>query len=137
MSAPCRIGWRVASDDRETMHRATEKPKRGSFIIFLAGMLSLFAGTSHATEIKVVCDSPVEPALSKVADLYHQETNNRVILACNAGPVVKKKIEDGEAADVVVIEPDFAEELTHSGKLREGYRPMIGHVGIGLGNRTD
>jgi molybdate transport system substrate-binding protein len=82
-----------------------------------------------------MCDSPVEPALSKVADLFRQETNNQVTLACNAGPVIKKRIVEGEAADIVVIEPDFAEELTNSGKVRAGDRPMIGHVGVGLGNR--
>ena len=114
-----------------------KKLKRSSLSIFLASMFSLFAGTGHATAIKVMCDSPVEPALTKVADLFRQETNNQVTLACNAGPAIKKRIEDGEVADVVVVEPDFVEELTNSGKVRAGDRPMVGHVGVGLGNRTD
>ena len=105
--------------------------------LFLASMLSLVAGTGHAATIKVMCDSPLEPALTKVADLFRQETNNEVGLACNAGPAIKKRIEDGEVADVVVVEPDFVEELTSSGKVHAGDRPIIGHVGVGLGNRTD
>jgi molybdate transport system substrate-binding protein len=116
---------------------AGEKLKRGGLSILLAGMFSLLAATSHAAAIKVMCDSPVAPALAKVADLFHQETNNQVTLACNAGPAIKKRIEDGEVADVVVVEPDFVEALTNSGKVRAGDRPMIGHVGVGLGNRTD
>jgi molybdate transport system substrate-binding protein len=60
-----------------------------------------------------------------------------VTLACNPGPAIKKRIEDGEVADVVVVEPDFVEELTNSGKVRAGERPMIGRVGVGLGNRID
>ena len=52
-------------------------------------------------------------------------------------PAVKKRIEDGEAADVVIVQPDFAEDLTKSGKVSAGDRPIIGHVGIGLGNRKD
>ena len=111
--------------------------KRGSLGIFLASTFSLFAATGHAAEIKVMCDSPVEPALIKVADLFRRETNNQVTLACNAGPVVKKRIEGGEVADVVVVEPDFVEELTNSGKVSAGDRPMVGHVGVGLGNRKD
>lgn len=111
--------------------------KRPILATLLACLLSLFAATSHAAAIKVMCDSPVEPALSKVADLFRQETNNQVTLACNAGPAIKKRIEDGEVADVVVVEPDFVEELTNSGKVRPGNRPMIGHVGVGLGNRLD
>lgn len=84
-----------------------------------------------------MCDSPLEPALTKVADLFRQETNNQATLACDAGPATKKRIEDGAVADVVVIEPDFVEALTASGKVRAGDRPMIGHVGVGLGNRLD
>ncbi len=114
-----------------------EKLRHTSLCIFLASMFSLFAGTSHAAAIKVMCDSPVEPALTKVADIFRQETTNQVTLACNAGPAVKKRIEDGEIADVVVVEPDFVEELTNSGKVRAGDRPTIGHVGVGLGNRKD
>jgi molybdate transport system substrate-binding protein len=114
-----------------------ENRKRRALCIFLTSVFSLFAATGHAAAIKVMCDSPVEPALSKVAELFRQETSNQVALACNAGPVIKKRIEDGEVADVVVIEPDFAEELTHAGKVRAGTRPMIGHVGVGLGNRSN
>jgi len=115
----------------------SKKPKRYSLGIFLASMFSLLSGTSYAAAIRVMCDSPVEPALTKVADLFHQETNNQVTLACNPGPAVKKKIEDGEVADVVVVEPDFVEALTSSGKVRAGDRPRIGRVGVGLANRTD
>lgn len=44
---------------------------------------------------------------------------------------------DGEAADVVIVQPDFAEDLTKSGKVSAGDRPIIAHVGVGLGNRKD
>jgi molybdate transport system substrate-binding protein len=111
--------------------------KRGTFGILLASVFSLYAATGHAGAIKVMCDSPVEPALVKAAALFRQQTNNQITLACNAGPVIKKRIEDGEIADVVVVEPDFVEALTSSGKVRPGDRPMIGHVGVGLGNRID
>ena len=67
-----------------------------------------------------MCDSPVEPALTKVADLFRQETGNQVTMACNAGPAIKARIEGGEVADVAVIEPDFVEQLTNSGKCAPG-----------------
>jgi molybdate transport system substrate-binding protein len=114
-----------------------EKRKRIRLSIVLAGMCSLFAGSGHAAAIKVMCDSPLEPALTKVADVFRQDTNSEVTLACNAGPAIKTRIEGGEVADVVVVEPDFVEALTNSGKVRAGDRPIIGHVGVGLGNRTD
>jgi len=120
---------------KQNLAWTAEKLKRASLCIFLASMFPLFAGTVHAAAIRVMCDSPVQPALSKVADLFRQETNNQVTLACAAGPDIKKRIEAGEVADVVVVEPDFVEQLTSSGQVRAGDRPMIGHVGVGLGNR--
>jgi molybdate transport system substrate-binding protein len=117
--------------------RRGETFKRSSLTIFLASTFSLFATTGYAAAIKVLCDSPVEPALTKVADVFRQETNEQVTLVCNPGPAIKKRIEGDEVADVVVVEPDFVEELTNSGKVRAGDRPMIGHVGVGLGNRVD
>ncbi len=82
-------------------------------------------------------DSPLKPALAKVVDLFRQETHNQVTLAFDPSPAVKKRIEDGEAADVVIVQPDFAEELTKSGKVSAGDRPVIAHVGVGLGNRIE
>ena len=49
---------------------------------------------------------------------------------------MKQKIEAGETAAVVLVQPDFAEELAKSGKLSAEDRPMIGRVGIGLGARS-
>jgi len=104
--------------------------------LFLAGSL-LVAATAQAADIKVMSDSPLEPALTKVVDLYGQQTHNHVSLVFDPSPAVKKRIEDGEAADVVIVQPDFAEDLAKAGKVSAGDRPIIAHVGIGLGNRKD
>jgi molybdate transport system substrate-binding protein len=95
------------------------------------------AATAQAADITVMSDSPLEPALTKVVDLYRQQTRNHVRLVFDPSPAVKKRIEDGEAADVVIVQPDFAEDLTKSGKVSAGDRPVIAHVGVGLGNRKD
>jgi molybdate transport system substrate-binding protein len=113
------------------------KCKRISLSAFVAGALSLFAATVQAADIKVMSDSPLQPALTRVVDLYRQRTHNQVSLVFDPSPVVKKRIEAGEAADVVIVQPDFAEDLTKSGKVSAGDRPVIAHVGVGLGNRKD
>ena len=111
--------------------------KRISLNTFLAGALTMFAATVQAADIKVMCDSPLKPALTKVVDLYRQQTHNQVVMSFDPSPAVKKRIEGGEPADVVIVQPDFAEALTKSGKVSAGDRPIIAHVGVGLGNRID
>lgn len=94
------------------------------------------AGTAGATDIKVLSDSPLQPALTKVAELYRQETRNSVTLAFDPSPAVKQRIDGGESADVVIVQPDFVEALAKAGKVTAGDMPIIGRVGVGLGNRT-
>jgi len=92
---------------------------------------------SRGAEIKVMGDSPLQPALEKVVDLYRQERHSRVSLVFDPSPAIEKRLENGEAADVVIVQPDFADALAKSGKVGAGDRPIIGHVGVGLGNRQD
>ena len=113
------------------------KRKRAGLNIFLAGIFSGCAATGQAAAIKVMSDSPLKPALVKVVELFQQNTQNQVNLVFDPSPAVKKRIEDGELADVVIVQPDFAEELTKSGQASAGDRPIIAHVGVGLGNRVD
>jgi molybdate transport system substrate-binding protein len=113
------------------------KLMRISLNIFLTGVLSVVAATVQAADIKVMSDSPLAPALTKVVDLYRQQTHNLVSLVFDPSPAVKKRIDGGEAADVVIVQPDFVVELATSGKVIAGDRPIIAHVGVGLGNRTD
>src|SRR5262249_26841656 len=94
-----------------------------------------FSAAAHAADIKVLSDSPPQPALTKVAGLFRQETHNQVNLVFVPSPAVEKRIEDGETADVVIVQPDFVDELVTAGKIRAGDRPIIGRVGVGLGNR--
>jgi len=94
-----------------------------------------FSATAHAADIKVLSDSPLQPALTKVAELFRQETRDQVDFVFDPSPAVKKRIEDGETADVVIVQPDFVDELAKAGKVSAGARPIIGRVGVGLGTR--
>lgn len=113
------------------------KRKRAGLNVLLAGIFSACATTGQAAAIKVMSDSPLKPALDKVVELFQQETHNQVTAVFDPSPAVKKRIEAGKSADVVIVQPDFAEELTKSGQASAGDRPIIAHVGVGLGNRTD
>ncbi|MCW2239070.1 molybdate ABC transporter substrate-binding protein [Azospirillum canadense] len=103
----------------------------------LAGIISGLAFVAQAAELRVLADSPLGPALAKVAELFGQETHNQVRLAFDPSPEVKRRIEAGEAADVVIVQPDFIEELIRAGRVNAGERPVVGRVGVGLGNRTN
>jgi molybdate transport system substrate-binding protein len=105
--------------------------------IVLSGAILAMSAQLRVAEIKVIGDSPLEPAMMKVIPLFEQRTNTHVVLSFDPSPAVKKRIESGERADVLLIQPDFVEELVQSGKVQRGDMPIFGRVGVGLGNRVD
>ena len=111
------------------------KPMRIIRNIVFAGTFTLFSATAHSADIKILSDGPLQPALTKVAELFRQETRNQVNFVFDPSPAMKKRIEGGETADVIIVHPDFVDELARMGKVTAGDRPIIGRVGVGLGNR--
>ena len=103
----------------------------------IAGLVILLSATAHAASIKVLCDGPLQPVLPAVAEAFRQKTGHQVEFVFAPSPVIRKKIADGETADLVIIQPDFLAELAASGKVDAGDHPAFGRVGIGLAARAD
>ena len=96
-----------------------------------------FAHNANAVEVKVLSDGPLEPALTKLAELFRTESGHTLTFVYGLSPVIHKKVLDGEVADVVIVQPNFIDELVTAGKLVAGQHPRIGRVGIGLFTRAD
>ena len=108
--------------------------------LFLMPCMALLVGfTSSAVtaEIKVLSDGPLEPALTKVAETFRRESNHTLTFEYGLSPVIHKKVLDGEVADIVLIQPNFIDELVKAGKLLPAQYPVIGRVGVGLFTRAD
>jgi molybdate transport system substrate-binding protein len=97
-----------------------------------ASALLLVPRVAHAAEIKVLSDGPLEAALVKIADIFRQDTGHEIKLVFGLSPVIHKRVIEGEIADVIIIQPEFVDELVKVGKVVAGERPIIGRVGIGL-----
>jgi molybdate transport system substrate-binding protein len=87
---------------------------------------------AHSAEIKVLSDGPLEPALTQVAEAFGRESSHAVKLGFGLSPVIHKRVMDGESADVVIVQPNFIDELVKARKLESGTHPVVGRVGIGL-----
>ena len=83
----------------------------------------LFAGAAQAASIKVLCDGPLEPALPAIGEAFRQKSGHQADFVFAPSPVIRKKIVDGETADVVIIQPDFLTELAQGGKVDRGDYP--------------
>jgi molybdate transport system substrate-binding protein len=75
------------------------------------------SSVAHAADIKVLSDGPLEAALVRIADVFRQETGHEIKFVFGLSPVIYKRITEGEVADVVIIQPKFADELVKDGKV--------------------
>src|SRR5690349_5321874 len=98
---------------------------------------TFLAGAAEAATIKVLSDGPLAPALPAVGEAFKKKTGHSIEFVFAASPVIRKRIADGETADVVIIQPDFIAELAQQGKADPGDHPAFARVGIGLAMRAD
>jgi molybdate transport system substrate-binding protein len=106
-------------------------------MIVAAICAAAFTGQAAAADIKVFSDGPLERALVAAAKAFGNETGQNVNFVFGLSPVIHKRISEGERGDLVIIQPNFMDELVKAGKVVAGDHPMVGHVGIGLMVRAD
>jgi molybdate transport system substrate-binding protein len=108
-------------------------PTRGHTLLALGiAVLIGIPRMVHSAEIKVLSDGPLEPALTQAAEVFHRESSHTVKFGFGLSPTIHKRVMDGEPADVVIIQPNFIDELVKAGKLAPGEHPIVARVGIGL-----
>ena len=108
---------------------------RSYFAMCIAPLLGISSG-AYAAEIKVLCDGPLRPALTQIAPAFERDSGHQMKVEFGLSPLIHEKLIDEELADVIIIQPNFIEELVTAGKLAAGEHPIIARVGIGLMVRT-
>jgi molybdate transport system substrate-binding protein len=104
----------------------------------LATSLILMLGvacTAQAVELKVLSGNGAKAAVTELAAQFEHNTGHKVTLHFEVNPGVKKRIEDGEAFDVAVLNPPFLDEQIQSGKVVASTRTVLGRAGIGAAIR--
>src|SRR5262245_13146601 len=87
--------------------------------------------------LKVLADTPLRPALLEIGEAFSRSSGQHVDFVFDASPVIFKKLADGEAADVLIVQPDHLAALITSGTVISGQHPVIGRIGLGLAVRAD
>ncbi len=89
------------------------------------------------SKLKVLADTPLRPALMEIGEAFRCDAGQQVDFVFGPSPVILKKVADGEAADVLIVQPDHIADLIKFEKVVPGKYPVIGRVGLGLAVRTD
>ena len=70
---------------------------RSYFAICIAPACSRVSSGAYAAEIKVLCDGPFGPALTRIAEAFERDSGDQMKVEFGLSPVIHKKVIDGKA----------------------------------------
>ena len=105
-----------------------------SFIqsLVVAGV-AIAATPTLAAEFRIMTTGAPKTVVQAVADKFAAETGHKAIFVQDTAGGVRRRIEAGEPADVVVATPDVLNTLTAAGKIVPGTRIDFATTGVGVG----
>jgi molybdate transport system substrate-binding protein len=110
-----------------------------SFILILGtALLAGCAGQpeeAQPEEIRVLSTGPLEDGLLPIIERYSAETGNTVTLETGTTPVVRERLESGDAFDVVIATQAVIDAAAERGQVDDSTTPVVGRVGVGVAVR--
>ena len=97
--------------------------------------LLALAQVAYAAELKVLCAAPVEEAMRELAPQFERASGHRLIIQYDVAPVLKRRIDSGEAFDAAILLPPLVEDLIKRDKMVLGSSVVVARSGLGVGVR--
>src|SRR3954463_9769209 len=85
----------------------------------LAGVM-LSAMAASAAELKVITSVALTTALDELAPIFERKTGNKLTISYDLAAVQKKRILEGERADVIILTRAMMDDLAGQNKLAPG-----------------
>ncbi|WP_408597363.1 molybdate ABC transporter substrate-binding protein [Limnohabitans sp.] len=104
-------------------------------IRLLATVLMALSASAQAVELKVISGNGSRPAVMALCQQFEAATGHKVTVEFAVNPRAQKKIQDGEAFDVTVLNPPTLDRVIQSGHVQADSRRVIGRIGLGVGIR--
>lgn len=102
--------------------------------IALAAVAALLLScAAQAGELKILSGNGGKAAVAELSGRFERETGTKIILDVAVNPQIRKRVLDGEAFDVTVLNPPVLDELIKAGKVAPDTRAVIGRIGVGVG----
>jgi len=105
-------------------------------IIVTAALLGHGVGAA-AAEVKVLCANGMRAVLTELHPQLERTTGQRVTMSFGEAGDLRKRIQDGEMVDVIVLPRVVLDQLLTQDEIVPGTIVDLGQSGMGLGVRSD
>ena len=94
------------------------------------------APAAHAAELKVMSTVALTPTLDELKPKYEKSSGNKLVIIYSTIAELKKRIEAGETADIMVLSRPALNDLQTQGKVSEGSIANVGSSYVAIGIRA-
>jgi molybdate transport system substrate-binding protein len=103
-----------------------------SFLLILGAA----APAAHAAEIKIMSTVALTPTLGELAPKYESSSGNKLMVVYSTIADLKKRIEAGETADVMILSRAALDDLQTQGRVAQGSIVNVGSSYVAIGVRA-
>ena len=100
------------------------------------GGLILSATVGHAAEVRVFTSVALTTVLNEVSPIFEQKTGHKLVIDFNLAAVQKKRLLDGDRADVIILTRSMMEDLAKENKLAPGNLVNVAGTPVALAARA-
>ncbi len=102
---------------------------------FLIALRSI-APAAHAGEVKVMSTVALTPTLAELTPKYEASSGNKLTIVYSTIAELKKRIDAGETADVMILSRPALEDLQKQGKVAQSSIANVGSSYVAIGVRA-
>ena len=99
----------------------------------IALAVAIGASTADADEVKLLSAAVLKPALTELAPEFERATGHRLAITFESAGVVRNRIQNGEPADVAIIQKPSVDALAQQGKIVAGTVVTLARSGVAVG----
>ena len=91
---------------------------------------------SHAVEIQVMSSAAMKAAYLELVPAFERATGHQVATRWIPGVDLLKRVKEGEASDLVIMQAGDIDELIRAGRIVAGSRVDLAKSGVGVAVRA-
>ena len=108
------------------------KHSNGFLLGVVLGAMGLLPQPTTAAEIKVLTTGAFKQVVVALVPEFEKTTGHKVVVDNGTVGQLQKRVDDGEAFDVLVLSPKGIEDYIKSGKIVAGSNASLAKVGVGV-----
>jgi molybdate transport system substrate-binding protein len=107
-------------------------------VVAAAGMLTMspMSRSAGAAELKVLASNGTRAVMNELGRQYQAATGHKLIMDFDVVAPLKRRVDGGEAFDVVILSPPAIDDLLKQGKVAADTRAPVGRTGLAVGTRN-